>query len=165
MNAEMTEEVPRKLWRKYFEDIERLYEDWAVTVQVLSKAYGDDYVIEGLPFQGISYEPPRSSQPDDILVEAGDQGTPYQTHLIHHPRSVMATMSEPGEEMDIEIEGEDKVKHLISLRRRLALAGPPKTAARKSAGRRKSVTRTAKSAGRTRKAKAARPRASRRKRK
>jgi hypothetical protein len=164
MSTQTTAPIPKKQWRKYFNDIGRQFEDWSVTVQVLSKTLGDDYIIEGLPFQGISYEPPQSSQPDDILVEAGDQGSPYQTHLIHHPRTVMATMSEPGEEMDIEIETRDKVKHLISLRRGLALPAPQKTAARKSPSRRKSVAQR-KPVARTRNARTTKPRTKSRKRK
>jgi hypothetical protein len=122
MSAEITHQIPKDHWFKYLEEVSREYQGWAVTVEVLLGKGGDQRVIDGLPLQGLSFEI-RGSQKGDILVETGDEVTDYDVHEVHHPLTVRDTDSEPGEEMDIEIETEEGPKHLVSIRRRPAL--PP----------------------------------------
>ncbi len=122
MAAATAVNIPSETWKDYFNEISRLHEGWAVTVELLAGESGDQRGMDGLPFQGISYEP-AGSQAGDILIEAGDVGTPFQTHLVHRPRAVRAVPTRPGAEMDIEIEAGDGTTALVFLRPRPQL--PP----------------------------------------
>lgn len=114
--------IPKTTWPEYFEELAKVYAGWAVTMELLAGEVGDQRRVDGLPFQGISYEI-AGSQAGDILVETGDAGTPFETHLIRRPCIVRAAQTRPGAELDIEIEDEEGVTTLIELRRRPAL--PP----------------------------------------
>ena len=120
-------EVPKTGWPDYFRDMSKLFQGWAVTVEVLDPQLGDQNVIDGLPFQGISYETKGGSQAGDVLVEAGDAGTPYLTHLVHQPRAVRGAALQPGLETDVEIDAQDGVTHLVRLRVRPELPPPGRT--------------------------------------
>ena len=58
------------------------------------------------------------------LVEVGDAGTPFTTHRIARPRAVRAAVTQPGEETDVEIEGEDGTTTVVRIRRRPELPPP-----------------------------------------
>jgi hypothetical protein len=116
-------EIPQDQWNEFFRDLSEEYQGWAVTVETLAGELGDQKSIDDLPLQGFSVEPPEGSQAGDILVEAGDAGTPYETHLIHHPRVLRTAITQPGLEGDVEIEDEEGVKTIVRLRHRPEL--PP----------------------------------------
>jgi hypothetical protein len=120
-----TVEVPRETWPEYFKDISRLYQGWSATVELLAGELGDQRAADGLPFQGLSYEYKGGSQAGDILVEVGEAGMPFETHLIHRPKAVRAAPTQPGAETDIEIESEDGVTTILRLRTPAALPPPP----------------------------------------
>jgi hypothetical protein len=122
MNSATSLEIPKARWREFFESLGKDQWGWAVTVEVLSVPLGDQPAVSGLPLQGISYEV-AGSQAGDILVEAGDAGTPFQTHLIHRPTVVRTATTQPGDEVEVEVETADGFTHLITIRRRPEL--PP----------------------------------------
>jgi hypothetical protein len=119
-----TVQIPSSTWQPYFEDLAEQYQGWATTIEVLAGKLGDQRAADGLPLQGLSYEAKGGSQAGDVLVEVGDVGTPFQTHLIHHPRAVRMAVSQPGSEADIEIESNDGVTTIVRLRRRPELPPP-----------------------------------------
>ena len=118
-----TVEIPRETWPQYFADLSKLYEGWSTTIELLAGELGDQRAADGLPLQGISYEFKGGSQAGDILVEVGEAGMPFKTHLIHLPRAVRAAPTQPGVETDIEIESEDGVTRIVRLRQRPQLPG------------------------------------------
>jgi hypothetical protein len=115
-------EIPKEAWRSFFDDVNRLYQGWAVTIEVLDRTLGDQRAADALPLQGISYET-SGSQAGDIVIDVGDLGMPIENHLVHRPRMVRAAMLQPGSETDIEIESDDGIITLIRLRQRPEL--PP----------------------------------------
>ena len=124
MATAITHEIAKASWPEYFRLVVKQYQGWAVTIELLAGGLGDQPVAQGLPLQGISYDPV-GSQAGDILVEVGDAGMPFQTHLVHKPRAVREAMTRPGEEVDIEIESEEGVTTLVRIRRRPALPPAP----------------------------------------
>ena len=124
-----TEIIPKETWPQYFKEVDKVYPGWGVTIELLAGKAGDQHRVSDLSFQGISYEP-AGSQAGDIIVETGDAGTAFETHLIHRPRVVRAAPTIPGAELDIGIEDEEGVTTLIVLRPRPGL--PPPSAAQKS---------------------------------
>jgi hypothetical protein len=118
-------EIQQDKWSQYFRDVSKEYQGWAVTIDVLGRELGDQPVADGLPFQGISFET-KGSAAGDVLIEAGDIGTPYEVHRINRPRVVRAADTLPGLETDIQIDSEDGTSTLIRLRLRPEL--PDKSA-------------------------------------
>jgi len=111
-----TQQIPREQWRNYFDDLGKNYHGWAATVEVMEQDLGDQPLEEGLAFQGISFEE-AGTDAGNIRVEIGDTGSAFQTHHIGGPRTVRVTQSQPGAEIDIEIEAEDGAT-LVRLRPR-----------------------------------------------
>ncbi len=126
MSTAITHEIPKQSWKTYFNELDRIYEGWAATVEVFAGELGDQHAADGLPLQGISYEP-AGSQAGDILIEIGDVGEPFNTHLVRAPAAVRASTTKRGAELDIEIEAEDGTITLVTLRPRPKLPPPGKT--------------------------------------
>jgi len=122
-NATNTYEIAAEKWPALFQVLAREYEGWAATIEVLDRELGDQRAADGLPFQGLSFEP-GGSQAGDILIEVGDTGTPFETHLIHQPRALRVAIMRPGAEADIEFESTDGVTTLLRLRPRPSLPEP-----------------------------------------
>jgi hypothetical protein len=116
-------EIEKTKWTAYLTALSEEYHGWGVIIEVLAGELGDQHVMDGLPLQGLSYER-AGSQAGDILVEAGDLGSPFETHLIHRPRVVRIAATQPGAEMDIEIEDEEGITTLVRLRPRPELPAP-----------------------------------------
>jgi hypothetical protein len=120
-----TEEIPKAQWKTYFPALAEAHQGWATTVEVLGHDIGEQRRIGGLPMQGISYDP-EGSQAGDILIEAGDAGTPFDTHLVHKPTAARIAAMPPGGsvEVDLEIDSEDGYMTLVHLRPRQPLPPP-----------------------------------------
>jgi hypothetical protein len=123
MGVTNTYDVPSDKWRSMIEVLARQYEGWAATIEVLERELGDQRAADGLPLQGLSFEP-AGSQAGDILIEVGDAGTPFEVHLVHKPRAVRVAVLRPGAEADIEFESDEGVTTLLRLRRRPGLPEP-----------------------------------------
>jgi hypothetical protein len=119
----ITHEIPIDQWLNYFNELSRLYQGWAVTIEVLGGKLGDQPAANGVPLQGISFETKGGSAAGDILVEVGDVGTPYEMHRVQEPRIVRTADTQPGAETDIEIESRDRTVTIVRIRRRPEL--PP----------------------------------------
>ena len=123
MNA-TTLELRRDQWAPFFNMVDKEYQGWAVTVEALLGKLGDQPEANGVPFQGISFET-KGSRAGDILIEAGDIGTPYIVHDVPKPKIVRVSDTQPGAEMDIQVESEEGTVRIIRLRRRQELPPPP----------------------------------------
>jgi hypothetical protein len=116
-----TLEIEKAAWSDYFDDLGRLYAGWSVTVDVLLGALGEQRRVDNLPFRGLSYDK-KGSRAGDILIEVGEAGLAYEVHHIPNPRTVRATTTHSGAEIDLQIESEEQTA-LIRLRPRPEL--PP----------------------------------------
>jgi len=112
-----TQEIPKENWQAYFAKLAEQYAGWVTSVEALHRELGDQHVMDGLPFQGISYDS-AGSQAGDILIEAGDLGTPFETHLVHQPTVVRIAVTQPGAEADVEIASAEGYTTLVRLRPR-----------------------------------------------
>src|SRR5690349_5713276 len=102
------QDIPQDHWQPYFTDFANQHAGWAVTIEVLDRELGDQPAARGIPLQGISYEYKGGSMAGDVLIEAGDAGTPFEVHRVHRPRRIARiAATEPGNEEDIQIESED----------------------------------------------------------
>jgi hypothetical protein len=124
MSTTNTYDISSDKWPALFNVLSRQYEGWAATIEVLQGELGDQQAADGLPLQGLSFER-AGSQAGDILIEVGDAGTPFETHLIHRPRAVRVAVMRPGAEADIQFETDEGVTTLLRLRRRPELPDRP----------------------------------------
>ncbi|WP_433518594.1 DUF5335 family protein [Nonomuraea sp. CA-143628] len=91
-NRQMTEErpeLPREEWRRFFDNLSRQYEGSDVTVEVLSRTFGDLMQAEKLPLAYLEYD-----DKDDIFTVAiGGRDGRYPVvlaHLIQRPQTIFA---------------------------------------------------------------------------
>ena len=112
-----TQEIPKEKWQAYFVTLGEQYAGWATTVEALHSELGDQRLMDGLPLQGLTYES-AGSQAGDILIEAGDASTAFQTHPVHRPTAVRIALTQPGAEADVEIASADGYTTLVRLRPR-----------------------------------------------
>lgn len=117
-----TQEIPQEKWQAYCLTLAEQYAGWATTVEALHRELGNQRVMDSLPLQGISYERD-GSLAGDILIEAGDAGMPFVTHLVHRPTAVWFALTRPGAEADVEIASEEGYTTLVRLQYRSALPG------------------------------------------
>jgi hypothetical protein len=118
-----TQEIPKAKWPAYFITLSEEYQGWATTIEVIGRDLGDQRRMDGLPLQGISYDPV-GSQAGDVMVEAGDAGTPFETHLVRKPSAVRVAITQPGGEVDLELDSEEGYTTLVRLRPRPGLPPP-----------------------------------------
>ena len=118
-----TQDVPRERWPGFFDELSRTYEGWRVTIELLGRDVGDQPIASDMPLQGISFET-AGTQAGDVLVEAGDRPEAYMTHAVRRAKSVRITDSQPGNEVDVEIEPDEGPVTLVRLFRLSELPGP-----------------------------------------
>jgi hypothetical protein len=117
-----TQQIPREQWQSFFDDLGKNYRGWAATVEVMGQDLGDQLAEEGLAFQGISFEQ-AGTDAGNIRIEIGDTPSSFLTNHIDQPSTVSANQSQPGAEVDMEIEAEDGTATLLRLRPRDELGG------------------------------------------
>ena len=112
-----TQEIPKEKWQAYFVTLAAQHAGSATTVEALHRELGDQCVMNGLTLQGISFDP-AGSQAGDILIEAGNAGTAFETHLVHRPTAVRIALTQPAAETAVEIASADGYTTLVRLRPR-----------------------------------------------
>jgi hypothetical protein len=114
-----TQEIPREVWRPYFDELSRTLGTVEATVEVAGNDLGAQIEAERLVLTGLTYD-----DKDDVFVIGLDApgGDPEELeHLVESPEHVYVAATE-GAEMAIDIEdGEHKT--IIRLERPPAL--PP----------------------------------------
>ena len=122
-----TLDIPREQWPEYFKEFSKLYRGWAVTVELLSPDLGDQRAADGPPLQGISFES-KGSEAGAILVEVGDTPDALVTRHVRRPKAVRVAETQPGAEVDVQIESQDGIVTQVRLWRRPGLPPPPAAA-------------------------------------
>jgi hypothetical protein len=108
--ATTTQEIPREAWREYFDTLAKVLPTVEVTVEVIGRDLGDQFIGERVLLAGISYD-----DKDDVLVIGLDTpgGLPEEVeHLVDHPQRIMVTGLDDGSTV-IEVEDPDGHQTLI----------------------------------------------------
>jgi hypothetical protein len=119
MNA-VVREIPRRLWLVALNKFSRQYGGYRVSVDLLSPEWGAQPLVHERPFLGLSFEP-HGSQAGDIMVEIGDTPENLMDHHVRSPQRLWVSETQPGGDVDIEIESEGEIKTLIRLQPNPAL--------------------------------------------
>lgn len=108
--------VPHAEWRSFFDRVSKALLGKRAEIEVASLELGDQIVAEWIPMLGITY---------DSKDDAVDVGLDRGSHLIRHPREIVAEDSEAGL-ASVAIVDADGVRQVVRLKEPLML--PPKTA-------------------------------------
>jgi Family of unknown function (DUF5335) len=113
-------ELPRGAWREFFQDLSSKYEGYSVTIDVVSREYGDQPEAQDMPLSYVDYDPM-----DDVLIIGVDSrdgsDAPVLRRMIHHPERVLADQVTEDVPWAIDIIDQDGSQTIVTLRR----SGPP----------------------------------------
>ena len=82
-------ELPREQWQQFFDKLTHDYENFDVTIEVLSRDLGDQVEAERLPLAYLAYD----EKDDAFIVAVGGRDGRYPVqlrHIIEHPRTIYA---------------------------------------------------------------------------
>lgn len=115
----MTKVIKRENWKDFFDELSRAELDAETSVQVLSDETGAQYLSEGLPFVGLTFDEKDNESKIELIVGSGTEN--HQTHNIFNPKMV-AFVGEEGKTGGIlEIEDEGGTKTLIKFTQTLPM--------------------------------------------
>ncbi len=96
-----TREIPSREWQQFFDLFSQQHDGCLTTVEVLDREEGDHIQIDGLPLQGIAYEP-KGSDVGDVTITAGT--TPDRRLVRRVDSASRVWVREEEDEKSIEIE-------------------------------------------------------------
>jgi hypothetical protein len=115
-----TREIPREVWRPYFDEFSTQIGTVEATVEVVGAEIGAQVEAEHLVLTGITYD-----DRDDVVVIGLDApGDPPEDleRMVEHPERIMvATGDAPPLEMTIDIQDAERQQTIIRLERPPAL--------------------------------------------
>ncbi len=82
-----TSVIDRDEWSRFFDVLTKDHEGDLVTLEVLSREWGDQHEVERLPFAYASYDP----KDDAVIIGVGGSSSRYPVvfrHIIEHPAQV-----------------------------------------------------------------------------
>ena len=111
----MSKEIEREEWKDYFAGLTYQLADFETSVQILSAESGAQFLNEGLPLVGISFD--EKGNKIELIVGTGREN--HQTHNVFVPKSVAfeSAQGNPGGMLDIE--EEDGTKTLVRFKQSL----------------------------------------------
>lgn len=111
-----TREIDKAEWLSCLNELSKQYQGWWATIEVLGRELGDVRVADGVPLQGLSFEP-QGSEAGAILIEVGDWNAAFMIHHVDAARGLWIADTLPGDECDIHISSENGIETLVRLRR------------------------------------------------
>ena len=109
-----TRTLPKSEWKPFFNQMSKGLLGKRAEIEVASLDLGDQIVAEWVPMLGITYD----SQ-DDLLDVALDRAS----HLIRHPREIVAEENENGLRSIAVVDGEG-TRQIVNLKDPLVLPPP-----------------------------------------
>ena len=109
----MTQEVPKKNWKSFFDDLTKRRFEWQTKIEVLSEEIGSQVLDEGLPLVGITAD----TRGDDTTIEimVGQDDDHHQTHNIRNPIMIAYLSDEDSPSGIVEFEEESGTKTLVHI--------------------------------------------------
>ncbi len=107
----MTNEIPRREWKQFFDDLSRDKLDWQTKIEVMNDETGAQILTEGLPLSGFTFENKDGRETIEVMVGSGTEN--HQTHNISEPSKVYFRQTEDKSSGTIEIEDGSSTKTLV----------------------------------------------------
>jgi Family of unknown function (DUF5335) len=105
----MSKEIERDEWKDFFAGLTYRLANFETSIQILSDDSGAQYLNEGLPLVGITFD--GKGNKIEIIVGSGKEN--HQTHNVFAPRSVAFEDAEGKSGGMLDIEEEDGTKTLV----------------------------------------------------
>ena len=112
---EMTREIPREEWVKFFNGFGQQHEGWRVTLQVFDRDLGAQIKAENLPLRGISADL-KDNGDDVIVINVGETSSEHVNHVIQNPTHVQLKLDAHGAHEALEIETASGTTTLLQFR-------------------------------------------------
>jgi hypothetical protein len=105
-------EITRNEWKQFLDDLSERYGEWEIAVQVLNSEIGAQYLIECLPFVGLTLE----EKPGKVSIElaAGTSAGQHQVHSILDPQKLLFETESEKDTGTLDIEDASGTKTLVS---------------------------------------------------
>jgi len=97
-----TRTIPEDQWFDYFDRFSREHVGCPVSIEVLDREMGPQYVAQDLPLEGISFDT-KGTRPTSIEISAGDRPDRHVSHLIDMPLHIREAHEANGD-VDVQIE-------------------------------------------------------------
>jgi hypothetical protein len=112
-----TEDVSRPQWTELFDSVTTSYEDDPITIEVLGYDIGDQFEVEDMPLEMISYD----YKDDAVIISVGghDPENPVvMRHIIEHPSQILADSLPPAVPWAFDITDQDGRQTIVQLHHR-----------------------------------------------
>jgi hypothetical protein len=108
------QEVERTSWHNFLESVTQEYQGDEVTIEVLSREYGDQQEAERLPLVAIDYD----GKDDAVIVSVGGRDGRYPVvlrHIIRQPRRILVGPPLGGGMLPLDVVAADDTQTLIAI--------------------------------------------------
>jgi uncharacterized protein DUF5335 len=108
------EEIQRNDWVDFLELLTKEHEGWYVTIEVLTRDFGDQHEAERLPFVYVEYD----YKDEVVIVAVGGRDGKYPVvlrHLISQPEKLFVHPPRPELAHAVDVVDKDGVQTVVSL--------------------------------------------------
>ena len=109
----MTNEIPKKDWKQFFDDLSREKLDWQTKIEVMNNETGAQILAEGLALGGLTFENEEGQERIEVMVGSGTEN--HQTHNIFEPEKVYFRRADDRQIGTVEIEDASGTKTLVHI--------------------------------------------------
>lgn len=109
----MTNEIPKKDWKQFFDDLSREKLDWQTKIEVMNNETGAQILTEGLALGGLTFEDEEGQERIEVMVGSGTEN--HQTHNIFEPEKVYFRRADDRQIGTVEIEDASGTKTLVHI--------------------------------------------------
>ena len=109
----MTNEIPKKDWKQFFDDLTREKLDWQTKIEVMNNETGAQILTEGLALGGLTFEEEKGQERIEVMVGSGTEN--HQTHNIFEPEKVYFRRADDRQIGTVEIEDASGTKTLVHI--------------------------------------------------
>lgn len=110
----MTTEIPRKDWKRFFDELSRFRTDWLATVEVERDDSVKQVLAEELPLVGLIAED-KEEAPDGVEIIVGSGSENHQTHNIPNPHKLFFIQENDNLNVELAITDRDNTTTLVHL--------------------------------------------------
>ena len=109
----MTNEIPKKDWKQFFDDLTHEKLNWQTKIEVMNNETGAQILTEGLALGGLTFEDEEGQERIEVMVGSGTEN--HQTHNIFEPEKVYFRRADDRQIGTVEIEDASGTKTLVHI--------------------------------------------------
>jgi len=109
----MTNEIPKKDWKQFFDDLSREKLDWQTKIEGMNNETGAQILTEGLALGGLTFEDEEGQERIEVMVGSGTEN--HQAHNIFEPEKVYFRRADDRQIGTVEIEDASGTKTLVHI--------------------------------------------------